>query len=126
MLNRAFRSIVLAAGQDVHLAALDTIASQGTAIGAALAATTIAAGDSFQVKNTAPNADVFLLNFWADVQVAGMARIRTPKGHDNVDMIRARTAIGIVKPLLPLGAAQRLYPQDVEIVELAGSAVAGD
>src|SRR4026207_2366529 len=126
MLSALIRSIVQPGEGDLCHAALDTITSTGTAIGAALAATTIAAGDSFQVKNTAPNADVFLLNFWADVQVAGMARIRTPKGHDNVDMIRARTAIGIVRPLMPLGAPQRPYPQDVEIVELAGSAVAGD
>jgi hypothetical protein len=106
--------------------ALDTVTSTGTAIGATLAATTIAAGDSFQIKNAAPNSDILLLTAWVDAQVAGMMRIRTPKGHDNVDMIRARTQIGVLKPLLPLGAAQRLYAQDVEIVELAGSAVAGD
>jgi hypothetical protein len=126
MLNHVHRFMLNADAGLAFMPALDTITSTGTAIGAALAATTIAAGDSFQVKNAAPSADVLLLNFWADVQVAGMARIRTPKGHDNVDMIRTRTAIGIVKPLMPLGAPQRLYPQDVEIVELAGSAVAGD
>lgn len=107
-------------------AALDTITSTGTAIGATLAATTIAAGDSFQVKNAAPNSDILLLQAWVDAQVAGAVRIRTPKGHDNVDMFRARTQIGVLKALLPLGAPQKLYAQDVEIVELAGSAVAGD
>lgn len=106
--------------------ALDTVTSTGTAIGATLAATTIVAGDSFQVKNAAPNSEIALLQAWVDAQVAGMARIRTPKGHDNVDMIRARTQIGVIKPLLPWGASQRLYAQDVEIVELAGSAVVGD
>jgi hypothetical protein len=106
--------------------ALDTVTSTGTAIGATLAATTIASGDSFQIKNGAPNSDIWLVNAWADNQVAGEVRIRSPKMHDNVDAIRSRVQVGVVKPLLPLGAPQRLYPQDVEIVELAGSAVAGD
>lgn len=106
--------------------AIDTITSTGTAIGAVLAATTIAAGDSFTIKNAPLNSDVLLLQAWVDAQVAGMVRIRSPKFHDNVDAIRSRTLIGILEPLLPMGAPQKLYPQDTEIVELAGSAVAGD
>lgn len=122
MLSSPFRNVT--AGL-LH-AALDTVTSTGTAIGATLAATTIAAGDSFQIKNAAPNADILLLNAWVDNQVAGEVRIRSPKMHDNVDAIRSRVQIGVVKPLLPVGAPQKLYAQDVEIVELAGSAVGGD
>jgi hypothetical protein len=125
MVNAFLRSILLGA-EGYLLAAIDTITSTGTAIGATLAATTIAQGDTFQVKNGSPNSDVFLLNFWTDSQVAGSVRIRSPKFHDNVDAMRYRTQIGVLKPLMPLGAPQRLYSQDVEIVELAGSAVAGD
>lgn len=106
--------------------ALDTVTSTGTAINTTLAATTIASGDSFTIKNAALNSDVWLLNVWADNQAAGMVRIRSPKFHDNVDAIRARVLAGVLKPLLPMGQAQRLYPQDTEIVELAGSATAGD
>lgn len=106
--------------------ALDTVTSTGTAIGATLAATTIAAGDSFTIKNAPLNSDVLLLQAWVDAQVAGSVRIRSPKMHDNVDAIRARTQIGVLKGILPAAAAQKLYPQDTEIVELAGSAVAGD
>jgi hypothetical protein len=106
--------------------ALDTVTSFGTAINTTLAATTIASGDSFTVKNAPLSSDVFLLQAWADNQVAGSVRIRSPKFHDNVDAIRARVQIGVLKPLLPWGAPQRLIPQDTEIVELAGSAVAGD
>jgi len=106
--------------------ALDTVTSTGTAIGATIAATTIAPGDSFQIKNAALNSDVFLLNFWTDNQVAGSVRLRSPKLHDNVDAMRYRAQIGVLKALMPFGAPQRLFPQDVEIVELAGSAVAGD
>jgi hypothetical protein len=107
-------------------AALDTVVSTGTAIGAALAATTINAGDSFTVKNAVLTTDVWLLNFWVDAQVAGMVRIRSPKLHDNTDAIRSRTRLNCLEPLLPWGAPQKLVPQDTEIVELAGSAVAGD
>jgi hypothetical protein len=106
--------------------ALDTVAASGTAIGATLAAATIVAGDSFTIKNAVPNSDIFLLNFWANMQAAGMARIRSPKFHDNVDAIRSRTRVNNLEPLLPWGQPQRLYAQDTEIVEIAGSAVAGD
>jgi hypothetical protein len=106
--------------------ALNTVSSAGTAIGAALAATTILAGDSFQVQNQDMSKRALLLNLWADVQVAGELRVRSPKWHDNVDGFRTATMIGIVEPLMPWGVPQRIYPQDVLAVDLAGSAVAGD
>jgi hypothetical protein len=106
--------------------ALDTVSSTGTAIGAALAATTIVSGDSFTVKNASLSSDVWLLNFWVDAQVAGMVRIHSPKLHDNTDGIRSRTRLNNLEPVLPMGVPQRLVPQDTEIVELAGSAVGGD
>jgi hypothetical protein len=106
--------------------ALDTVVATGTAIGATLAAATIASGDSLTVKNAPLTSDVLLLNAWQDNQVAGMTRLRSPKFHDNVDAIRSRVQIGVLKPLLPMGAAQKLWPQDTLISEIAGSAVAGD
>lgn len=105
--------------------ALDTITSTGTAIGASLAALTIASGDSFTIKNASLQSDVFMLNYWADVQLAGIVRIRSPKLHDNVDCIRSRTLVNCLEPLLPFGQPQRFYPQDTEIVELQGSTTAG-
>src|SRR5262245_4454321 len=104
--------------------ALDTVTSTGTAINTTLAATTIASGDSLTIKNAPLNTDVWLLQMWVDNQAAGEVRIRSPKFHDNVDGIRSRVQLGVVKPLLPTGLPQRLYPQDTEIVELAGSATA--
>jgi hypothetical protein len=62
---------------------------------------------------------------WAHNQVAGMARVRSPKLHDNVDAIRSRVQAALVFMLDPEGLPQRFYPQDTEIVELAGSAVGG-
>jgi hypothetical protein len=125
MLNHWMKSI-LDGGDGYHHVALDTITSTGTAIGATLAATTIAAGDSFQYKNTPPNGNIWLLGLWTDNQVAGEVRLRSPKMHDNVEALRYRAQIGVVKNLIPVGAPQKLYSQDVAIVELSGSAVAGD
>lgn len=106
--------------------ALDTVTATGTAIGASLAALTAVAGDSLVIKNASLQSDVFLLNFWCDVQVAGQVRIHSPKFHDNTDAIRSRTRLNCLEPLMPWGVPERLTPQDTEIVELAGSAVAGD
>ncbi len=105
--------------------AIDTITSQGTAIGAALAATTIAAGDSFTIKNASLTTDVLQLCVWVHNQAAGMVRIRSPKMHDNVDAIRSRVQSALVFMIDPERLAQKFYPQDTEIVELAGSAVGG-
>lgn len=105
---------------------LDTVTSQGTAIGAALAATTIASGDSFTVRNCDLNSKVWMLSYWSHNLVAGMTRIRSPKLHDNVDAIRARALIATLDPVLPLGSRQQFVPQDTMIVELAGSAVGGN
>jgi hypothetical protein len=127
MLTRILTALRLAGDGLLHMPpALDTVTSTGTAIGAALAATTINSGDSFTVKNAALSSDVFLLNFWVDAQLAGIARIRSPKLHDNTDAIRTRTRVNCLEPLLPWGVPQRLIPQDTEVVELQGSVTAGD
>ena len=107
-------------------AALDTVTATGTAIGATLANATIVPGDSFTIKNANLSTDVFLLQAWADLQATGSIRIRSPKFHDNIDAIRTRVQAGVLKPLLPMGLPERLTPQDTEIVEIAGSATAGD
>jgi len=107
-------------------AALDTVTATGTAIGATLANATIVPGDSFTIKNANLSTDVFLLQAWADLQATGSIRIRSPKFHDNIDAIRTRVQAGVLKPLLPMGLPEKLTPQDTEIVEIAGSATAGD
>lgn len=106
--------------------ALDVVTGQGTAIGATLAALTAATGDSFAVKSFPEAKAARILAFWADVQVAGTGRIRSARMHDNVQAIRFDTIISDPRSLMPRGASQRLYPNDVLVVELAGSAVAGD
>jgi len=106
--------------------ALDTVTAQGTAIGATIAALAASTGDSLAIKSGAAGKLIKLVNFWSDVQVAGTGRIRSPRFHDNVQGIRFDTIIGDPRPYMPWPGAQRCYENDVLVVELAGSAVAGD
>lgn len=107
-------------------AAMDIVTGQGTAISATISALTAASGDSFAVKNSPLDKLARILQFWTDVQVAGTGRIRSGRMHDNVQGLRFRTVVGDIRPLMPWGTAQRVYANDVLVVELAGSAVAGD
>lgn len=106
--------------------AVELIHANGTAIGATIAALAAVAGDTLAVKATEISKMVRLVQFWADVQVAGTGRIRSPTFHDNVQGLRFDTTVGDPRPLMPWGAYQRLYANDALSVELAGSAVAGD
>lgn len=110
----------------LHHAALELISGQGTAISATISALAAVAGDSLAVRNTGTANPAKILQLWADVQVAGTLRLRSPKFHDNVQGIRIGTVISDVNPLLPWGIGQPVYPNDVIAFELAGSAVAGD
>lgn len=105
---------------------LEMIGASGTAIGATLAALAAVTGDSLAVRGTPETKRTDLVQFWTDVQVAGTARIRSPRMHDNVEGIRVDTVISDLFPLLPWGIRQRVYPNDTIGVQLAGSAVAGD
>ena len=107
-------------------AALELIAGGATAPGATQTALTLGAGSSRTVRNAPFDSDVRLLQAWADVQAAGVLRIRSPRLGDNVQGLRFATTISEPKPLLPMGVSQRLYPQDELTIDLSGSAVAGD
>lgn len=124
----AFRAIaLLVTGADRHYGqALEVVGASGTAIGATLAALTAVTGDTLAVRSSPEGKLIHLVQFWTDVQVAGTARIRSPRLHDNVQGLRADTILGDLYPLMPLGQKQRLYSNDTLLVDLAGSAVAGD
>lgn len=111
---------------DRYYAALEVINAQGTAIGATIAALAASSGDTLAVRNTGSANPAKILQIWTDVQVAGTARLRGSKFHDNVQGVRLDTLIGDIRPLLPWGFAQPVYPNDVISAELGGSAVAGD
>ena len=106
--------------------ALEIVGASGTAIGATIAALAAVTGDSLAVRAGGQDKRIDLIQFWTDVQVAGTARIRSARMHDNVQGIRVDTVISDLFPLMPPGLRQRLYSNDVIVAELAGSAVAGD
>jgi len=87
---------------------------------------TMAVGNTLTIRNGPPTAMVRLLQAWADNQGAGNLRIRSPKLHDMAQGIRAHVSASDVAPLLSGGVPQRLYPQDLLVVELTGSATGGD
>jgi hypothetical protein len=106
--------------------ALEVINAQGTAIGATIAALAASSGDSLAVRNTGNANPARILQAWTDVQAAGTARLRGSKFHDNVQGVRLDTIIGDIRPLFPWGASQPVFPNDVIVAELGGSATAGD
>lgn len=93
---------------------------------AALTAVTFATGDSGTVKAFNPATDAWLLDLWALEATAGVARIRSPRMHDNVQNLRFTTTTATPQPLLGDVANQPLYPQDVLIVELQGGGAETD
>jgi hypothetical protein len=89
-------------------------------------ALTMSTGDSLAIRSGPLDKMVRLVQLWTDQQTAGVVRARSPKLHDNVQGIRYKATASDTVPLLPWGAAQRLYPTDVLAVDLSGSATAGD
>lgn len=106
-------------------AALEVLTGQVTAPGATLTALTMASGNSSAVRNADFSKKILLLSTWTFNQVAGIFRIRSPRLHDNVQGIRFRSITNDVPYYLQSQWAQKLYPQDVLILELSGSGVAG-
>lgn len=113
-------------GRVYHADVMQLVGASGTAIGATLAALAAVTGDSLQVPFFPEQKKGMILQAWTDVQVAGTARIRSGKFHDNVNGLRKDTIVSELNPFMPWGAGQPIFPGDVLIVELAGSAVAGD
>ena len=105
---------------------LQLVSAKGTAINTTLAALAAVSGDTLTIPRFDEPKKGHILQLWADVQAAGQLRIRSPKMHDNVNGLRVDTVVSDPTPLLPWGVPLRVYGTDTLIVELAGSATAGD
>lgn len=107
--------------------AMEVISGSVTAAGATLTAWTVNAGNSLAIRSADLSKKVWLLSLWANNDTAaGVLRVRSPRLHDNVQGIRNRVTVNNTEPLYPgvsdAAFPQKLFPQDVLIVEQSGSA----
>lgn len=89
--------------------------------GAGLVATTPFPGDVLAIRSFNPPSKAFLVDAWTSAATAGIARVRSPRLHDNVQGIRFRNPTGAVpRSLMTEYAQQQLYSQDTLITEESG------
>lgn len=98
--------------------ALEVITGRVTNAAGAFVALTPNTGDSFNVRNFSAPDTAQLIDAWALGATAGIARVRSPRLHDNVQGIRAKFLAATPTPLLPSRTQQVLYAQDTLILEI--------
>ena len=104
---------------------LELIAGQVTAPGATFTGLTMNVGNTLTVRYT-PNATIFLAALWANNNLAGAFRVRSPRLHDNQQGIRVQVNATTPAPRYPKwGFTQKLISQDTLIAEITGSVTAG-
>lgn len=120
-------SAVNAGGEGLHRGAcLELLTGFVTAPDVTQTALTMATGNSLTIRNAPITSPARLLTAWADKQVRGILRIRSPKLHDNVQGIRLADIASEVQPVWDPMFSETLYPQDTLTVDLSGSNTAGD
>ncbi len=105
---------------------IDTFLTAG-ATGTTPAAVTVYSGDTLTVRNFDPPAKAYLGDIWTAAATAGIARLRSPLLHDNVQGLRFRM-IGAAGPrdLLTEYELQQLHAQDTLIAEIQAGATETD
>lgn len=106
--------------------ALQLVSGSVTNPGATITAVAALSGESLTVPAFAPNSKAYLGQVWADGATAGVARIRSPRMHDNAQGIRLQHGAAIREPLIPIRALQPVFPADALTVELSGGAAETD
>jgi hypothetical protein len=105
---------------------LEIISGSASAPSTTYTALTMASGDSNTVRNFS-SGEASLITAWPTGQTtAGFFRIRSPRMHDNVRGITFENPATPIAPPLMSPYLQKLVAQDQLIIELTGSAGAGD
>lgn len=107
-------------------AAMEVLTGQATNPGATITQLTANSGDSYQVRSTDVAADIELWNAWFFTTTNLLARIRSPRMHDQSQNIRLQPPASTPRPLFGIQPSQRLYSQDNMIVEVTGGAAEVD
>lgn len=109
--------------------AMEVIDTYITAGGAAStpAAVTPYSGDTLTIRNFDPPNKAYLGDIWTYAATAGIARVRSPLLHDNVQGLRFRM-VGALQPrdLLTEYEVQLLHSQDALIAEIQAGAAETD
>jgi hypothetical protein len=79
-------------------------------------------GDTFTVPALAQGSNGILLDAWAFTTTNLLARIRSPRMHDQAQNMRLQPIASKSYPLTPRYGSQTIYSQDPIIVELTGGA----
>lgn len=106
--------------------ALELISGSVTAPSSTETTLTAYAGNSYTVRAAKDGTPIWLIGMWGLSQASGIRKVRSARMHDNVQGIRFRTVATQPQPLIPWGRLQPLYPNDLLIDSLSGSATAGD
>lgn len=107
-------------------AAMEVLTGFAVNPGAAFTAVTMATGDSLAVRSFDAHDGATIQNFWAAGATAGVARIRSPRLHDNVRGVAAGYIAAGAQPLMPDQMDQPIYPVDTLIAELTGGGAETD
>lgn len=95
--------------------------------GAGPVATAPFPGDVLAIRSFNPPSKAFLIDAWSAAGTAGIARVRSPRLHDNVQGIRFRNMTAQVpRSMLTEYAQQQVYSQDTLITEMGGGAAETD
>ncbi len=108
------------------MSAIEVVGGRVVNPGAVVTELTPLTGQTFAVRTTPEGTKVTLENMWGDNATGGVARIRSPRMHDNVQGIRVRVPKTDRRLLLPFAAKEPLYNQDTLIVESSGGGAETD
>jgi len=106
--------------------ALELIAGQATAPGAAITALTMGAGCTNVVRSFSGDQNAKLLTMWSQSQAVGIVRAMSPRMANNNQGIHFNTTVANMNLLLPPTQYQKLYAQDTLTLGISGSAGGGD